>query len=82
MMADVVHDTYFAGLWENQFPYALLWVRDSRILFERNQSRGDRAPSWSWASVSCRVRQETPAGFTSGLDVISISSPPLGTNHY
>jgi hypothetical protein len=82
MMSDVVNDTYFAGLWESQIPYALLWVRHSRIPFERHQSRGDWAPSWSWASVSCRVRQETPSEFTSSVEIISIAAPPSGINRY
>ena len=82
MMSDVVVDTYYAGLWESRMPYALVWVRHSRVPFERNQARGDWAPSWSWASVSCRVRQETPEEFTSAVEIVSIAAPPSGANRF
>lgn len=82
LMADVNHDSYHAGLWKSQLPYALLWVRHSRVPFERSEKRGDWAPSWSWASVMARVRQESPEDFTSGVEIISIDTPPAAPNPF
>lgn len=46
-------DTCLYGIWQSYLVYYLVWRRDSRV--ERNLSRSDRAPSWSWLSMDCRI---------------------------
>lgn len=52
--------TYLAGLWQQDLPYGLLWATPRLRAPEtyRVRSRSDEAdiaPTWSWASVNCRV---------------------------
>ncbi|RAL02553.1 HET domain-containing protein [Aspergillus ibericus CBS 121593] len=44
-------DTYLAGLWRRELPRALAW----NVLGVGRRPPSYRAPSWSWASVDCRV---------------------------
>jgi hypothetical protein len=52
--------TYIAGLWQQDLPYGLLWATPRLREPEINRVRlcGDEAniaPTWSWASVKCKV---------------------------
>lgn len=51
-------DTYLAGLWKSQIPFALLWARSrrQRSHVNANPLANYRAPSWSWASVDGDVK--------------------------
>ncbi|KAF5988686.1 acetyltransferase [Fusarium bulbicola] len=45
---------YCAGLFHSTMPHCLLWERSTGGKLGR--SKAYRAPSWSWASLDCRVR--------------------------
>ncbi|PYI08854.1 HET-domain-containing protein [Aspergillus sclerotiicarbonarius CBS 121057] len=49
-------DTYLAGLWRRELPRALGW----NVLGPGRRPPSYRAPSWSWASVDCRVNLPSP----------------------
>lgn len=49
-----LHDDYLAGLWKRDLPSQLCWKIDRQYTSSRPQ--GYLAPSWSWASVTGRVR--------------------------
>lgn len=42
-----LNSNYFAGLWESQLPYGLLW----RCTVPQTRPTNERAPSWSWGSI-------------------------------
>ncbi|KAL1636617.1 hypothetical protein SLS58_009741 [Diplodia intermedia] len=42
---------YFAGIWENDLCYGLLWICSGDCV----QSPSYRAPSWSWASIDGQI---------------------------
>ena len=49
-------DEYLAGLWRNNFHLNLLWYSNIKDLDELPSRPTEYlAPSWSWASVDCRV---------------------------
>lgn len=60
-----LNSQYIAGLWRDKLPADLLWQRarasqESRFIPEiretaRSVRHADRAPSWSWASISAPV---------------------------
>jgi hypothetical protein len=47
----------WAGMWENDLPFSLLWVRLSIDESKWPKIRPDeyRAPSWAWASLDCPI---------------------------
>jgi hypothetical protein len=50
---------YVAGLWKEYLPSQLLWHHDTMCGVrsgEKHHLRERRRPSWSWASLDCRVR--------------------------
>lgn len=57
-------ETYAAGLWLEKLPWDLLW--EARAVYWVNekprfsQRRLESAPSWSWASIDCRVVMPIP----------------------
>lgn len=58
--AKIPSSTYIAGLWQRDLPYGLLWATPRLRAPENNRVRlsGNEvgiAPTWSWASVECRV---------------------------
>lgn len=46
-------DSYIHGIWKSYLVYYLAWRRDVRV--KSNVGRSDRAPTWSWLSMDCRV---------------------------
>jgi hypothetical protein len=54
---------YLAGLWQDQLPMSLLWVRgdiDVRVYPDRRRLK-NLAPSWSWASLYCPIHAQWTA---------------------
>ncbi|KAL4890044.1 heterokaryon incompatibility protein-domain-containing protein [Aspergillus ambiguus] len=50
---------YVEGLWKEYLPSQLLWYHDTMCGVRREEKhhlRERRRPSWSWASLDCRVR--------------------------
>ena len=47
----------WSGMWENDLPFSLLWVRLSIDETKSPKIRPDefRAPSWAWASLDCPI---------------------------
>lgn len=53
----IARSHYWAGMWDSDLPYCLLWTRaamDQRMWPKVRPSKY-RAPSWSWASLECPV---------------------------
>ncbi|RAQ76627.1 hypothetical protein COH21_012933 [Aspergillus flavus] len=50
-----VSGKYLAGLWEEDLHYGLLWVNNNCEGDKSSTNTTYTAPSWSWASQSCRV---------------------------
>jgi hypothetical protein len=78
----IPHDTYLAGLWQQDLPFELLWdVEEPQI----PAFCGDYiAPTWSWASrigaVPCE--REIWASSTVLIDVISAMVLPIDNDHF
>ncbi|KAJ4290558.1 hypothetical protein N0V90_010775 [Kalmusia sp. IMI 367209] len=55
---------YFAGMWEADLPYCLLWTRAAVDQSRHPGARPDvyRAPSWSWASLEYPIWTEWASG--------------------
>lgn len=49
---------YIFGLWKNHLPYGLLWRHGHWYESPKFPRPQLRAPSWSWASVNCRVQYD------------------------
>ncbi|KAK5675968.1 hypothetical protein LTS10_011257 [Elasticomyces elasticus] len=64
---------YLAGLWQSDFPFALLWEQYGSPL-PRPPANTVTAPSWSWASIAGAVRYDatwcTDFNFTWDVDVV------------
>jgi hypothetical protein len=73
-LANKVHDTtgqrYLAGLWDGpDLAQGLLWYTPARqqgngqpsVKFPPGDMKGNRAPSWSWASVDANIVWKWPA---------------------
>lgn len=54
----------WAGMWEADFPYCLLWTRAAmdKSKWQSVHSVNYRAPSWSWASLECPIWTEWASG--------------------
>jgi hypothetical protein len=59
-MAEQIDRHYFAGLWEFDMSYGMLWFSDHKKAgtkpIERFSEHGDLNASWSWASVAGPVK--------------------------
>jgi hypothetical protein len=87
--------TYVGGLWVEQFRRSLMWMPrspkggDGIVAKRTKPSQADAyssvkvAPSWTWASLSGRMRYMAAeyAGRTE-FEVISASTTPMGTDPY
>ncbi|KAK2049321.1 heterokaryon incompatibility protein [Colletotrichum somersetense] len=93
--AELVDDTFLAGLWKNNLEQDLMWrvdaVAEWRDQRERILERGWVAPSWSWASTGsgCKVGfpvfQGTPVldYKTAGMaESCEIMCPPAGADPF
>ncbi|KAL4778822.1 hypothetical protein BJX76DRAFT_362365 [Aspergillus varians] len=79
--------SYFAGLWSDQFPEALLWMTYDYNGFEKYRPSQRilqyQAPTWSWASVTGRIiLASSSTSFVSDLEIVNISVVPLGKDLY
>ena len=54
----------WAGMWEADLPYCLLWTRAAvdKSRWPRARPSEYRAPSWSWASLECPIWTEWASG--------------------
>jgi hypothetical protein len=85
-----IQDEYYAGLWRNDMPCALLWSPYEEELLP-NQPRNARlppiyrAPSWSWASidgqVSCFLCREKPPEPPIAT-IIGVNTTLVGSDKY
>lgn len=55
---------YWAGIFEADLPYCLLWTRAAmdKARWPRVRPDNYRAPSWSWASLDCPIWTEWASG--------------------
>lgn len=53
-------DRYLAGLWRNDIVKELCWSRERNDQPGRNPLQSYRAPTWSWASMSCGIKFDFP----------------------
>ena len=63
--AGLVRGRYWAGMWEADLPYCLLWTRAALDCAKWSGSTRQatyRAPSWSWASLDCPIWTEWTLG--------------------
>jgi hypothetical protein len=81
--------SYWAGLWSDDFPEALLWwvldrkkdVKASRCISKRILPY--QAPTWSWASVTGRVLLSLCSdGITPDLENMRVELVPASANLY
>jgi hypothetical protein len=56
----------WAGMWEADLPYCLLWTRAAmdKSRWPKVRPYKYRAPSWSWASLECPIWTEWASGAT------------------
>jgi hypothetical protein len=56
----------WAGMWEADLPYCLLWTRAAmdKSRWPRVRPYHYRAPSWSWASLECPIWADWASGTT------------------
>lgn len=45
-------DRYYHGIWMNELPRTLLWIRMSRTFEEASNDRLVNVPTWSWATIA------------------------------
>jgi Heterokaryon incompatibility protein (HET) len=81
--------SYWAGLWSDDFPGALLWwVLDRKKDVKANRCISTRilpyqAPTWSWASVTGRILLSPYSDkITPDLENIRVEVVPAGANLY
>lgn len=86
--AGLARGRYWAGMWEADFPYCLLWTRGA---VDRAKWSGAarpetyRAPSWSWASLDYPIWMEWASGneeveLVEGWEVEEVKGPNFGTS--
>ena len=66
-MQSILHDRYFAGLWQQCLPSQLLWHYDA----PGTRPYDYRAPSWSWASVNPQTDRSLTAGRSYDMGVLA-----------
>jgi hypothetical protein len=75
---------YWAGMWSQELPLALLWREESYEESHSIQPRDDAyiAPSWSWASATHPI-QEPDLGPTEIVaEVINVNDTPVAADIY
>ncbi|KAF5239852.1 hypothetical protein FANTH_9793 [Fusarium anthophilum] len=71
---------YCAGLFRSTMPHCLLW--EMSIGGQLGRSKAYRAPSWSWASLDCRVRFDLLMGEGTVLaDVVDVAVELVDPNN-
>jgi hypothetical protein len=69
----IANDSYYAGLWRRDMILGLLWYATGATPADTTEPA--RAPSWSWASVSCGVNYNQL--LSAGSDASRIPLSPL-----
>lgn len=83
------NDQYIAGHWKSSLLSSLLWFRLASPAEDEEQKR-QKAPSWSWASISGEVKftsletddypSRRPKDFNLTAELMDVTAEPLGTN--
>jgi hypothetical protein len=80
---DVTKSHYLAGLWKDDLPRSLLWIRNQNTNVEQwRRPRVYRAPSWSWCAIDGPVQlhsnlHQVQFRFLDAF-MISTNSDPMG----